>query len=145
MKDIDKKYLLLQFWDKVYQKSAAEFQSFFEEIMQKACPKFKKIRPYGKEGDRGNDGYCPDEGIYYQVYSPRNPNEKEALAAQKFKDDFEKLKEYWDQISEIKEVNFVFNDKGVGISIELERAASDVKRDNMNTSINWNLNWTKIT
>lgn len=132
MKDIDKKYLLLQLWDKVHQKSAAEFQSFFEEIMQKAYPTFQKIRPYGKEGDRGNDGYRPDKGIYYQVYSPRNPNEKEAEAAQKFKNDFDKLKENWDQIAGIKEVNFVFNDKGAGISIELERAASDLKRDNKN-------------
>lgn len=132
MKDIDRKYLLLQFWDKVHQKSAAEFQSFFEEIMQKAYPSFQKIRPYGKEGDRGNDGYRPDKGIYYQVYSPKNPNEKEAEAAQKFKSDFKKLKENWDQIAEIKEVNFVFNDKGVGISIELERAASDLKKENEN-------------
>jgi len=123
---------LLQFWDKVYRKSAAEFQSFFEEIMQKAYPNFQKIRPYGKEGDRGNDGYRPDEGIYYQVYSPRNPNEKETEAAQKFKNDFEKLKNNWDQITKIKEVNFVFNDKGGGISIELEKASGDLKRDNKN-------------
>jgi tetratricopeptide (TPR) repeat protein len=132
MKDIDKKYLLLQFWDKVYQKSAAEFQSFFEDIMQKAYPSFQKIRPYGKEGDKGNDGYRPDKGIYYLVYSPRNPNEKETEAAQKFKNDFEKLKNSWDQITKINEVNFVFNDKGGGISIELEKAAGDLKRDNKN-------------
>ena len=99
MKDIDKKYLLLQFWDKVHQKSAAEFQSFFEDIMQKAYPTFQKIRPYGKEGDRGNDGYRPDKGIYYQVYSPRNPNEKEAEAAQKFKNNFRfKRENEWNQL-----------------------------------------------
>lgn len=132
MKDIDRKYLLLQFWDKVHQKNAAEFQSFFEEIMQKAFPGFRKIRPYGNKGDGGNDGYLPDEGIYYQVYSPINPNEKESEAAKKFKSDFEKLKKNWHQISEIKEVNFVFNDKGIGISIELESAASDLERDNKN-------------
>ena len=132
MRDIDKRYLLLQFWDRVHHKTAAEFQSFFEEVMQKAYPTFQKIRPYGNKGDRGNDGYRPDKGIYYQIYSPINPNEKEAEAAHKFKNDFEKLKENWDQIAEIKEVNFVFNDKGFGISIELERSASDLKTENKN-------------
>ena len=57
METIDKNYLRLQFWNKVYQKNATEFQSFFEDIMQKAFSDFQKIRPYGKQGDRGNDGY----------------------------------------------------------------------------------------
>ncbi len=61
---IDKHYLSLQFWLRIYQTNATEFQSFFEDIMQKAFPDFQKIRPYGKVGDRGNDGYRPDAGIY---------------------------------------------------------------------------------
>ena len=65
MEPIDKNYLRLQFWNKIYQKNATEFQSFFEDIMQKAFPDFQKIRPYGNQGDRGNDGYRPGEGIYY--------------------------------------------------------------------------------
>ena len=77
MDTIDKNYLRLQFWNKVYQKNATEFQGFFEDIMQKAFSDFKKIRPYGNEGDGGNDGYRPSEGIYYQVYAPKIPNEKE--------------------------------------------------------------------
>jgi hypothetical protein len=102
MKPIDKNYLQLQFWTKVYQKNATEFQSFFEDIMQEAFSDFQKIRPYGKKGDRGNDGYRPDAGIYYQVYAPIKPREKEADAAKKVKKDFEKLKAAWEQISKIK-------------------------------------------
>ena len=86
MEPLDKHYLSLQFREKVYQKNAVEFQSFFEQIMGKAFGgDFHKIRPYGKRGDRGNDGYRPAEGIYYQVYAPLNPQEKDADAARKFK------------------------------------------------------------
>ena len=84
---------------RVLQKNATEFQAFFEEIMGKAFRDFQKIRPYGKQGDRGNDGYRPTEGIYYQAYAPKDPKEKEAEAAKKFKNDFGKLKTNWDQIS----------------------------------------------
>lgn len=132
MTPIDKNYLSLQFWNKVYQKNATEFQSFFEGIMQKAFPDFKKIRPYGNKGDSGNDGYIPAKGIYYQVYAPIDPLEKEAYAAKKFKSNFERLKEKWNQISTIKEYNFVFNDKGVGVTIELESARGELKKANQN-------------
>ena len=94
----DKNYLRLQFWNKVYQKNATEFQSFFEDIMLQAFPDFQKTRPYGKKGDAGNDGYRPDEGLYYQVNAPKNPNEKELEASKKLKNDFNRLKKNWDKI-----------------------------------------------
>ncbi|MGZ6330907.1 MAG: tetratricopeptide repeat protein, partial [Parachlamydiaceae bacterium] len=130
MKLIDKHYLRLQFWNKVYQKNATEFQSFFEDIMQKAFPDFQKTRPYGNQGDRGNDGYRPDKGIYYQAYSPQKPLEKEADTVKKLKKDFETLKAYWNQISKIKTFYFVFNDKGLGVSIEIERALAELRDAN---------------
>ncbi|MBT6049309.1 MAG: hypothetical protein HOG49_21140, partial [Candidatus Scalindua sp.] len=100
--------------------------------MQKAFSDFKKIRPYGNEGDGGNDGYRPSEGIYYQVYAPKIPNEKEAEAARKLKKDFEHLKTDWDQISKINLFYFVFNDKGAGVSIKLEKALAELKVNNEN-------------
>lgn len=129
MTPIDKYYLLLQFKDKVHQKNATEFQSFFEEIMGKAFKDFQKIRPYGNQGDGGNDGYIPSRGEYYQVYAPKDPGEKEAVAARKFKNNFENLKANWDQISKIKTFNLVFNDKYAGLGIELERARAELKQN----------------
>ncbi len=126
----DKFYLGMQFRLRVFEKNATEFQNFFESIMEAAFPSFRKIRPYGKKGDKGNDGYRPDEGIYYQVYAPKNPNEKESEAARKLKRDFEKLKTNWDKISEIKKFYFVFNDKWGGSSIEIETALAELKADN---------------
>ncbi len=130
MELIDKNYLRLQFRDKVYWKNATEFHNFFQDIMEKAFPDFQRINPYGKEGDAGNDGYRPTEGIYYQVYAPKNPNEKEAKAAQKLKEDFEKLKKNWDQISKIETFYFVFNNKGAAVSIKIEKALAELKNDN---------------
>jgi hypothetical protein len=132
MKNLDKKYLSLQFSLKVYQKSASEFQSFFEDIMQKAFPDFHKIKPYGREGDGGNDGYVPSKGAYYQVYAPIDPHEKEATAARKYLHDFKVLKETWDSISQIKEFNFVFNDKYSGTTIELEKVQAKLCEENPN-------------
>jgi hypothetical protein len=134
---IDKQYILLQFQVKVHQKNGSEFQGFFEDIMQKAfSTDFKKIRPYGNLGDGGNDGYIPSKGFYYQVYAPMNPNEKDVDAAEKFKNNFNTLKNKWSEISKIKAYNFVFNDKYHGSSIELERAAAELKNDNPNIEFN---------
>jgi tetratricopeptide (TPR) repeat protein len=130
MTSLDKKYVSLQFWLQVHQKTGTEFQTFFERIMERAYPDFQKIRPYGKEGDKGNDGYRPDAGIYYQVYAPRDPGDKESDAAEKFKEDFEKLKTGWDKISTIKELNFVYNEKGSGLTIILEAARAELKGAN---------------
>lgn len=127
---IDNKYLGMQFRLKVHEKSATEFQSFFESIMQKAFPEFRKVEPYGNRGDGGNDGYLPKEGIYYQIYSPINPSEKQSTAAKKLKKDFENLKKNWTHISDIKTFNFVFNDKGRGVSIEIEEALAELRTAN---------------
>jgi len=130
MNMIDKNYLSLQFWRRIYQKNATEFQSFFEDIMEKAFSDFQKIRPYGSKGDGGNDGYRPRAGMYYQVYAPKDPHEKEAAAAKKLKEDFNKLLANWDQISLVKTFNFVFNDKGAGVSIDIERVLAELRAAN---------------
>jgi len=92
MKPLDKNYLLLQFKNKIYSKNGTEFQTFFENIMEKVYADFQKIKPYGKYGDSGNDGYRKNSEIYYQVYAPEAPSIKLAEAARKLKEDFEKLK-----------------------------------------------------
>jgi hypothetical protein len=128
---IDHNYLRIQFWLKIHEKSGSEFQSFFESIALKAISGFQKVRPYGNQGDGGNDGYIPSEGTYYQAYAPSSPQEKEAEAAKKMKDDFAKLQNSgWDQISNIKKYRFIFNDKGNGVSIEIEKAIAELRSAN---------------
>lgn len=130
MNPIDKNYLFLQFKNKIYSKNGNNFQSFFESIMEKAYSDFQKIKPYGNQGDGGNDGYRKNSGVYYQVYAPHSPSIKEAEAARKIKKDFKKLKNNWNEISEIKEYSFVFNDKYSGSIQKLESTISELKEDN---------------
>ncbi len=132
MKPLDKHYLSLQFKIKVHTKNGTEFQSFFENIMEKAYSDFQKIRPYGKEGDAGNDGYRKDSGVYYQVYAPNTPKVNEVHAAGKLQGDFQKLKDGWDEISKVKKYNFAFNDKYGGSVQLLEAAITTLKSDNPN-------------
>ncbi|MES2134876.1 MAG: tetratricopeptide repeat protein [Patescibacteria group bacterium] len=98
--------------------------------MELAIKGFQKIRPYGNVGDGGNDGYIPETGVYYQVYAPLRAEEKDAEAAEKFKDNFNNLKKTWDQISKINAYNFVFNDKYVGLTIPLEEAGAELSKNN---------------
>lgn len=128
MNNLDKHYLLLQFKEKISTKSGTEFQSFFENIMEKAFLDFQKIRPYGNKGDGGNDGYTKTLGVYYQVYAPSEPKTNELEASKKLKKDFNKLyKSEWDKIALIKEYNFVFNDKYSGSTQELEKVISELE------------------
>ncbi len=130
MKPLDKNYLTLQFKNRIYSKIGIEFQSFFENIMEKAYPDFQKIRPYGNIGDRGNDGFRKQSGIYYQVYAPETPVIKHTDAAVKVKEDFEKLKKDWNRIAKIKEYYFVFNDKYTGTTYPIEESLDYLKKEN---------------
>ena len=132
----DKHYLSLQFRDKIYSTKGTEFQTFFENIMRKYYSDFQVIRPYGNEGDRGNDGYRKRSGIYYQVYAPHEPQVKQAKAARKLKEDFYKIKNNWDKISEIKEYYFVFNDNYEGSTQKIEKAITDLEKENNNIKFN---------
>jgi hypothetical protein len=131
VKPIDKNYLLLQFKNLIYSKNGIEFQSFFENIMGKVHPNFRKIPSGG--GDGGNDGWIKEDGKYYQVYAPNVPAIKDSDAAKKVIADFENLLINWNDVAEIKEYYFVYNDKYVGakkpeISIsQLQAKYSNIK------------------
>jgi len=126
----DNRYLTVQFNLMIHEKNGTEFQRFFERIMDKAYDDFKIIRPYGKLGDSGNDGYRKSCGVYYQAYSPNEPQIQQAKAASKLREDFQKLKDVWDVISKINEYYFVFNDKYKGSTIPVEKAISDLEKKN---------------
>lgn len=130
MKIKDAKYLVLQIRTRIFELNGTAFQSFFEKVMLEYDNDFTIVRPYGKLGDGGNDGFIRSKGIYYQVYSPTNPKEKLKEAADKLVTDFEKLCKDWEHISEIKEYYFVFNDKYNGTIKPLEEELSILKEKN---------------
>lgn len=72
------------------------FQDFFSEIMEKCHPgDFQRVRPWGKAGDRKNDGYLRSRRILFQVYAPNEMTSNEATT--KIHTDFHGALPYWKQ------------------------------------------------
>jgi uncharacterized membrane protein len=70
------------------------FQGLFEKLMLKAHPNdFMACRPWGKVGDRKNDGYLPSARILFQSYAPNELNAAEAI--RKINEDFEGAQKHW--------------------------------------------------
>ena len=64
-----------------------EFQDFFSSLMEKCYPgDFQRIRPWGKFGDRKNDGYLKSQRTLFQIYAPNEMKSAEAVA--KINEDF---------------------------------------------------------
>ncbi|MCI5114841.1 MAG: hypothetical protein D3921_06410 [Candidatus Electrothrix sp. AW1] len=55
---------------------------------------FMACRPWGKIGDRKNDGFLKSERRLFQVYAPNEMKTKDAI--KKIKEDFEGAKVHWD-------------------------------------------------
>lgn len=70
------------------------FQNFFERLMGLAYKAdFMACRPWGKQGDRKNDGFLKSERRLFQVYAPNEMKEAKAIA--KIGEDFEGAKDHW--------------------------------------------------
>jgi hypothetical protein len=77
-------------------KKSSAFQDFFSEIMGKGYPgDFIRTRPWGRSGDRKNDGYLKSRRILFQVYAPNEMKERDAIA--KIEEDFQEALPHWEQ------------------------------------------------
>jgi hypothetical protein len=88
-----------------HERSPADFQRLFEEIIKRARPEFIQIRPYGNIGDRKCDGLFHAEGTVFQVYSP--DDFKQAELQKKVKEDCDGAAKHWKKT--IKKWVFVYN------------------------------------
>lgn len=71
-----------------------EFQTFFERLMGLAHKAdFLPCRPFGKQGDRKNDGFLKSERRLFQVYAPNEMAAQKAIT--KITEDFEGAKAHW--------------------------------------------------
>lgn len=70
------------------------FQLFFEHLMGYAYRSdFIACKPYGKQGDKKNDGILPSERKLFQVYAPRALDSARTKA--KITEDFDGAKAHW--------------------------------------------------
>lgn len=130
----DKMIAQMYFKLKIYKKNAYEFQNFFTSIMNKYDANFMTIKTQGQFGDRKNDGYIPNKGVYFQVYAPEKVDSREAIS--KIEDDLKGLMEYWDKQCPVKEYNFVMNDKYAGVYPEInKKILEEGKKYNINAKL----------
>lgn len=114
MNDTSIKFLYRKFFEVKLLKSTGDaFQQLVYQLLKEIYPSFEKIETQGAIGDRKNDGYIRGQGIFYQVYGPKDVDANltsQSTAINKMPGDFNLLKNhvssgYWE---EIKEYIFVF-------------------------------------
>jgi hypothetical protein len=95
---------------------ASEFQNLFSEIMEKRYPgDFVRSKPWGKAGDKKNDGYLLSKKTLYQIYAPNELSSADAIA--KIKEDFLGAMPHWGQ--HLKEWVFTHNARdGLGPDVQ---------------------------
>lgn len=80
---------------KLTELNGTSFESFFQKVMVQIHKEdFTNAMPWGRLGDRGNDGYLITEKTLFQCYSPYEIKATETI--RKVTTDFEKSKEYWE-------------------------------------------------
>lgn len=96
MDDFEQAFRELQFKTAYLEKKGNEFQDWFATIMEKRFPgDFIRVRPWGKVGDRKNDGYVRSTRSLFQVYAPNDMSATKALA--KIDEDYNGALPYWEQ------------------------------------------------
>lgn len=94
MDDVGRAFCELKFENAYLKKKGNDFQDWFATIMEKRFPgDFIRVRPWGKIGDRKNDGYVKSKRWLFQVYAPNEMSAKEACA--KIEQDYYGALPYW--------------------------------------------------
>jgi len=100
MDRISRAFYEMKFELEFRRKNMDEFQDFFAKVMALRYPNdFVKVRPWGKVGDRKNDGYRRSTRQLFQVYAPNEMTAAKAVA--KIDEDFRGAVPFWkDHFSE---------------------------------------------
>jgi hypothetical protein len=123
MDDLSRAFYELK-WKVTYiEAKGAAFQDLFSTVMEKCHPgDFQRVRPWGRQGDRKNDGYLASQKTLFAVYAP---NEVEAAeTVRKLNSDFKGALPYWEKY--FKTWVFVHNSM-IGLGPEVLQAILDLK------------------
>lgn len=94
MDELTAAYYEVLFRLRYVQSRGDNFQDFFSTIMEMRYPgDFIRVRPWGRLGDRKNDGYLPSRRQLFQCYAPREMDL--ARCKVKVKEDFAEALPYW--------------------------------------------------
>ena len=112
------------------------FQEFFEKLMGLAYKgDFMACRPWGRQGDKKNDGFLKSERCLFQVYAPNEM--KESKARKKIQEDFEGAKKHWGEYFD----NWVFVHNAVdGLPPHVQKLLLDFEKNNPGITVQqWGL------
>lgn len=121
----DEKYILrIIFKNRILESNGQAFEDIFTKIMNYRESDFQAIKPWGKIGDRKNDGYIKSKGIFFQVFAPEDISKSYPEVIKKLNTDFSGLKTHW---SPINEFYFVVNEKYLGVNPDSENEVQQLK------------------
>lgn len=140
MNDNEKYLSGLQFELKLQKANGQAFEDLFTQVMVLRYPDFRKVKAYGKLGDRKNDGFIPSENIYFQCYAPEDIHKSKASLIKKLNEDFAGLLDYWNNNDfKVEKFFFVVNDKDKGLSPEAYVELQKIKLANPNIKMDFQL------
>ncbi len=126
--DRDERYLIrIIFKNRIFYSDAQAFEDLFTKIMRYKYPEFRAVKPQGAFGDKKNDGYIINTGIFYQVYGPEDIARSIDRAISKLKEDSKGLVEKWSDKVTIKEFCYVVNDKYKGALVSVHEKLLELK------------------
>jgi len=126
----DEKNLMRVFFkNRIYYSDGQSFEDLFIAIMRNHNPNFNPVKPQGNIGDRKNDGFDQENGIYYQVFAPEDIRKSQSDAIKKLNEDFRGLYEFWDEKWKVREYYFVLNDKYNGAYPGTYELLSSLKKE----------------
>ncbi len=104
------------------------YEDFFVDVMTLRDGDFRPVKPQGPLGDKKNDGFCGNQGKYFQVYAPEDLAQKITDAVDKLEEDFAGLHAYWNSLSPVKEFYYVLNDRFKGTYPTIEATLLKLKK-----------------
>jgi hypothetical protein len=110
---------------KLLEATGESFQKLVMEVLGAENPRFQPVSPWGRDGDRGNDGFIDGESHYFQIYGPERLEYNPVAAARKAEQDFEKLNRSYAPAR----YTFVMNDRFRGIPEPVYQSLRKIESD----------------
>lgn len=110
-----------------------EFQNSFGDLLEKRFPNgdFIRVRPWGRAGDRKNDGYLKSQKTLFGVYAPNEMTESKAIT--KIDQDFYGALPHWKE--HFDTWTFVHNDRE-GLGPGITKKLLDLDQEHNEISVN---------
>ncbi|MFO1444571.1 hypothetical protein KDN24_15470 [Bacillus sp. Bva_UNVM-123] len=110
MDDLSKAFYEYNFKDIIRERTDTQYEDFFSKVMKlKHKDNFMPCQPWGREGDRKNDGYLINERYLFAVNGPRSLNQNRMI--NKIESDLEGALDYWEDYFD--RWSFVHNQMGL--------------------------------